>query len=193
MIFRPTAIDGVTLVDTTPHADDRGFFTRLYCPAAFAEAGHPFAPVQTSLSRSLRAGTLRGLHWQAPPFAETKLVRVVRGRIFDVCVDIRPGSPTYLDWIGVEIDESACRAVLIGHGIAHGFMTLVDDTDVLYQIAPAHSPGHGLGARWDDPAFGIAWPGEPVSMSDRDVAFAPFVVDNPADDRGSASPYGSTR
>ncbi len=174
MIFHPTIIAGVMVVEPEARADERGSFARLHCPEEFAAAGHAFVPVQTSLSHNARAGTLRGMHFQAAPHAETKLVRVTRGRAFDVCVDLRPGSPTHRRWVGVELDAAGARAVLIPEGIAHGFLTLEDDTDVLYQIAPAYTPGHDRGVRWNDRAFGIDWPRAPVVISDRDAAYPDY-------------------
>jgi dTDP-4-dehydrorhamnose 3,5-epimerase len=174
VIFTQTAIPGVVVVEPAPTADERGFFARLHCPEAFAQAGWPFEPVQTSLSHNARAGVLRGMHYQAAPYAETKLVRCTRGRAFDVVVDLRPESPTYRRWAGVELDPVGARAVLIPEGIAHGFLTLEDDTDLLYQIAPAYVPGHERGVRWDDPAFGIAWPRAPAVISARDAAYPDY-------------------
>ena len=171
MRFSATEVDGVIAVDVEPHADARGAFARLHCPDAFAAAGHPFAPAQTSLSRNPRRGTLRGLHYQRPPYAEVKLVRCVRGRIFDVAVDLRPESPTHLRWTAVELSAENARALLVPQGVAHGFLTLEPDSDVLYQIAPAYQPGHEAGVRWDDPAFGVAWPAPPQLISPRDAAY----------------------
>lgn len=171
MRFTPTAIAGVLRVEAEPRSDERGGFARLHCPDEFATAGAPFAPAQTSLSRNPHVGTLRGLHYQPAPHAETKLVRVVRGRIFDVAVDLRPGSPTHRQWIAAELSAEAMDALLIPEGVAHGFLTLEPDTDVLYQIAPAYRPGHAAGVRWDDPAFGIAWPAAPALMSPADAAY----------------------
>ena len=171
MRFAETAIPGVVLVDVEPHEDERGAFARLHCPEAFAAAGHPFAPVQTSLSRNPRAGTLRGLHYQPAPHAQVKLVRAVRGRIFDVALDLRPDSPTYRRWASAELSADNARALLIPEGVAHGFITLEPDTDVLYQISPAFQPGHEAGVRWDDPAFAIAWPAKPALISARDSGY----------------------
>ncbi len=171
MRFTPTKIAGVTVVDIEPRIDERGAFARLQCPDDFAAAGHPFAPAQTSLSRNPRALTLRGMHYQSAPHAEAKLVRAVRGRMFDVAVDLRPDSPTWRQWTGTELSAENGRALLIGGGIAHGFLTLEPDTDILYQIAPAFEPGHGAGVRWDDPAFGIVWPAAPALISPRDAAY----------------------
>jgi dTDP-4-dehydrorhamnose 3,5-epimerase len=174
MRFSATEIPGVVLVEAEPHADERGAFARLHCPEEFAAAGIPFAPAQTSLSRNPQAGTLRGLHHQLAPHAETKLVRVVRGRMFDVVADLRPASPAYRRWFGVELSAENQRALFIPQGVAHGFLTLEPDTDVLYQIAPAFRPGHEAGVRWDDPAFGIAWPAIPALISQRDATYPDF-------------------
>ncbi len=171
MRFEPTAIEGVTVVEIEPVRDDRGFFARLHCPEEFAAAGFPFVPAQTSLSRNTAAFTLRGLHYEAAPHEEAKLVRVTRGRIFDVAVDLRPDSPTYLKWTGAELSADTGRALLIGRGMAHGFLTLEPDTDVIYQIDRVFEPGHGRGVRWNDPTFNIAWPAKPQVISDRDAAY----------------------
>jgi dTDP-4-dehydrorhamnose 3,5-epimerase len=174
MRFTETEIAGVVVVDVEPHADVRGSFARLQCPDEFAAAGHAFAPAQTSLSRNPSAGTLRGLHYQPAPHGEGKLVRAVRGRIFDVAVDLRPGSATHRRWTASELSADNGRALLIPEGVAHGFLTLEHDTDVLYQISPAFQPGHEAGVRWDDPAFAIAWPRAPVLISDRDAAYPSY-------------------
>lgn len=174
MRFSPTGIAGVVVIDIEPLSDARGLFARLHCPDEFAAAGHPFVPAQTSLSRNPAAFTLRGMHYQAPPHGETKLVRVVRGRAFDVALDLRPGSPTHRRWVSLELSAETGRAVLIPEGVAHGFITLEPDTDVVYQIAPKHEPGHGLGVRWNDPAFAIAWPAEPKIISPRDAAYPDY-------------------
>ena len=174
MRFVPTPIAGVVRIEAEPHVDDRGLFARLYCPEEFAAAGIDFAPAQTSLSRNPTSGTLRGMHFQAAPHAETKLVRVTRGRVFDVAVDLRPDSPTYRQWTGAELSAENLVGLYIGEGIAHGFLTLEPDTDVVYQIAPAYRPGHDAGVRWDDPAFGIAWPMAPVLISARDAGYPDF-------------------
>lgn len=175
MRFEPTEIPGVVRVLAAPHVDERGAFARLYCPEEFAAAGIPFAPVQTSVSGNPRAGTLRGMHYQAAPHAETKLVRVTRGRAFDVAVDLRPDSPTHRRWTAAELSADNRVALFIPQGVAHGFLTLEPDTDVLYQIAPAFRPGFEAGVRWDDPAFGIAWPpADPRVMSERDRGYPDF-------------------
>lgn len=171
MRFAPTPIAGVVIVEVEARTDDRGAFARLQCPEEFAAAGHPFTPIQTSLSRNATAGTLRGMHHQPAPFDETKLVRAVRGRMFDVALDLRPDSPTYLQWTSAELSADNARALLIPKGVAHGFLTLEPDTDVLYQISPAFQPGHEAGVRWDDPAFAIVWPMAPTLISERDATY----------------------
>jgi dTDP-4-dehydrorhamnose 3,5-epimerase len=176
MRFTETAIPGVVIVDIEPREDERGAFARLQCPDEFAAAGHPFAPVQTSLSRNPRTGTLRGLHYQPAPHAETKLVRVVRGRMFDVALDLRPASTSYRRWVAEDLSAENGRALLVPEGVAHGFLTLAPDTDVLYQISPAFQPGHEAGVRWDDPAFAIAWPARPALISPRDATYPDFTA-----------------
>lgn len=174
MRFSRTLLPGVVVVDIEAHEDERGGFARLQCPDEFAAAGVPFTPAQTSLSRNQQAGTLRGLHYQPAPYAETKLVRAVRGRIFDVAVDLRPDSPTFRRWVGEELTADNARALFIPKGVAHGFLTLEADADVLYQISPAFTPGHEAGVRWNDPAFAIAWPTAPRLISPRDATYPDF-------------------
>lgn len=177
MRFTATAIPGVVLVDVEARSDERGSFARLHCPEEFAAAGHSFVPAQTSLSRNPTCGTLRGLHFQPPPHAEVKLVRCVRGRIFDVAVDLRPDSPTHRRWTAAELSAENGRALLVPEGVAHGFLTLEPDSDVIYQIAPAYRPGHEAGVRWDDPAFGVDWPAAPVLISPRDAGYPDYPAD----------------
>jgi dTDP-4-dehydrorhamnose 3,5-epimerase len=174
MRFAATELAGVVRVEAEPHVDARGAFARLHCPEAFAQAGLPFEPVQTSLSRNPTARTLRGLHFQPAPHAETKLVRVVRGRVFDVAVDLRPDSPTHRRWVAAELSAENLMGLFIPPGVAHGFLTLEPDTDVLYQISPAYRPGHAAGVRWDDPAFAIAWPRPPALMSPADAGYPDY-------------------
>jgi dTDP-4-dehydrorhamnose 3,5-epimerase len=174
MRFVETSIPGVIRVEAEPHTDARGAFARLHCPEAFAAAGHPFTPAQTSLSRNPKRHTLRGLHYQPSPHAETKLVRVTRGRAFDVALDLRPESPTYRGWTSAELSAENLLALLIPEGVAHGFLTLEPDTDVVYQITPAFRPGHEAGVRWNDPAFGIAWPATPAMIGERDAGYPDY-------------------
>lgn len=174
MRFLATEIAGVVIVEAEPYTDPRGGFARLHCPDAFSAAGIAFAPVQTSISTNPTPGTLRGLHLQHAPYAETKLVRAVRGRVFDVAVDLRRDSPTHRRWTATELSATNLRGLFIPEGVAHGFLTLEPDSDVLYQIAPAFTPGHAAGVRWDDPAFAIVWPGVPALMSPADAAYAGY-------------------
>lgn len=176
MRFSETDIAGVVAVDLEPARDDRGFFARLHCPDEFAAAGWPFVPAQTSLSRNDRAFTLRGMHFQPSPWEEVKLVRVIRGRAFDAVVDLRPGSPTHRRWLGFELSADDGRALLVPKGVAHGFLTLEPDTDVLYQISPAFTPGRDAGVRWNDPAFAIRWPADPAVISPRDADYPDYTL-----------------
>ena len=175
MRFSETGVGGLVLVDIEPHTDERGLFARLQCPDEFAAAGHPFAPVQASLSRNPHLHTLRGMHYRPAPVAETKLVRVVRGRIYDVALDLRPDSATRGVWQAFELSAETGRALLVPEGVAHGFLTLEPDTDIIYQIAPEYLPGPEHGVRWNDPAFGIEWPADPAVIGPRDAAYPDYA------------------
>ncbi|MCE9520822.1 MAG: dTDP-4-dehydrorhamnose 3,5-epimerase family protein [Alphaproteobacteria bacterium] len=171
MRFVPQKIAGVFVVEVEPQIDERGAFVRVFCAEEFARAGIDFAAPQINLSTNAKRHTLRGLHYQDAPFAEAKFVRAVRGSAFDVVVDLRAGSPTENQWISVDLDSRRMNGVYIPEGCAHGFLTLEDDTDILYQMGRSFVAGHGRGVRWNDPAFGIAWPAVPAVMSDRDAAY----------------------
>ena len=176
MMFHPTALPGVFMIEPERHCDSRGHFSRTFCRAEFAARGLCADFVQTSASVNTSRGTLRGLHHQAAPAAETKLVRVVRGAAFDVVADLRPASPTYGRWIAAELSAENGRMLYIPPGCAHGFQTLADDTELLYQIAPGYEPGLSRGVRWNDPALGIAWPiAEPI-LSERDRTLPPLAA-----------------
>lgn len=168
MILTPLAIAGVWQVDLEPIIDERGFFARSWCRDEFSRAGINADFIQASISFNARKGTLRGMHWQAAPHAEGKLVRCVRGAIYDVVVDVRPGSPSYRRWLAQELTADNRKALYIAEGLAHGFLSLVDDSEVLYQITTGHAPTHARGFRWDDPAVGIPWPAPPSCISERD-------------------------
>jgi len=174
VIFRPTEIAGVHIVDLEPIADARGSFARSYCADAFAAAGIELAVAQTNLSRNTKRGTLRGLHYQAEPAPDPKLVRCTAGRIFDVAVDLRPASPTFCRWVGAELDGERQNALFVPAGCAHGFLTLSDDAEVTYLMGAAYVPELARGVRWNDPAFAIAWPFPPAVMSERDATYADF-------------------
>jgi dTDP-4-dehydrorhamnose 3,5-epimerase len=174
MKFEATELPGVMRILPQPIADERGFFARLFCPEEFAAAGCAFSPVQMSLSHNHAALTLRGLHFQAPPFAEAKIVRAVRGGIHDVVVDLRAESPAYRRWIAARLSAENGEALLIPAGCAHGFLTLEDETDVLYQIDRLYTPGHARGLRYDDPALNVAWPAAPRVIAPADLALPPL-------------------
>ena len=172
MTFTETRLPGVWIVDCEIFPDDRGHFSPAWRPEAFAARGLETAIAQASLAHNIRRGTIRGLHYQTAPFEEVKTVRVVRGAIYDVTVDLRPESPTYLQWIGVELSADNRRMVYIPRGCAHGYQTLADDTEVFYFVSAKYEPAHQQGIRWDDPAVGIAWPlGAPARISERDRQF----------------------
>ena len=174
MRFVPLGIPGAYLVEIEPRADERGAFARTFCAREFAEHGLDGRLVQASLSTNARRGTLRGLHWQAEPHAEAKLVRCVRGRIYDLLVDVRPDSHIFRQHLAVELDAEARNAVYLPPGVAHGFLTLEDDCEVHYAMSEFHAPEAARGARWDDPAFGIVLP-EPVAViSERDRSWPDF-------------------
>ena len=173
MIFTRTALEGLWQVDLERRADERGFFARSYCGAEFAAHGLPAGFLQCNVSFNARRGTLRGMHWQAEPHPEGKLVRCTRGAVFDVAVDVRAESATLHRWVGVELTAENGRALYIPGGFAHGFLTLEDATEVFYQMSETYHPECARGARWDDPAFGISWPGPPLVISGRDLEFAP--------------------
>jgi dTDP-4-dehydrorhamnose 3,5-epimerase len=176
MRFTATHIGGVLIVSSDIHTDERGSFQRSYCSAEFAEHGLEPLEAQAAISRNTVAGTLRGLHFIPENQGEAKLVRCVAGRIFDVAVDLRTRSPTYLQHVSVELDADSSIALYLPRGVAHGFVTLQDSCDLLYQFSQAHRPGLEKGVRWDDPELAIPWPLQPTVVSDRDRAL-PFVED----------------
>lgn len=173
MQITATALPGVYRIAATPHGDARGLFARLYCPDEFAAAGIDFTSSQVNLSTNVERLTLRGMHFQKRPHAEAKLVRVVRGRAWDVVLDLRPG-PMQGRWIAEELSADAMNALFLPEGVAHGFLTLEPDTHILYQMGRPYAPGHADGVRWDDPAFAIDWPAEQVVISDQDRGWPDF-------------------
>ena len=169
MRFEPLDLDGAFCVVAEPVRDERGGFARLFSAREFAERGLVASFVQHALSFNTRRGTLRGLHYQAAPFAETKLVRCSRGAVFDVIVDLREGSPTYRRWCAVELTEANHRAVYVPAGCAHGFQTMADDSEVHYLITPEYVAEAARGIRWDDPSLAVRWPiASGIVMSERD-------------------------
>jgi dTDP-4-dehydrorhamnose 3,5-epimerase len=156
--FRPTELPGVVVIEEEPIRDERGSFSRTYCRREFAAAGIDLVPVQVSVSRNLARGTLRGLHYQAAPHAEDKLVRCVAGAVFDVVVDLRRDSPAYGTWTALELSAADGNSVFIPKGCAHGFQTLEDGTDLLYLISEFYVPDAQRGVRWDDRTLRVDWP-----------------------------------
>jgi len=171
MIFTPTNIDGVLIVELEPRGDDRGFFARSFCARTFESEGLTPVTAQTNVSYNRRAGTLRGLHHQHAPAAESKLVRCTRGRVFDVALDVRPTSPTYLQHVATVLDAEQRNALYVPEGFAHGFLTLEDDTELTYQVSAEYAPQAEDGVRWNDPAISIPWPIEVRVISDKDAAW----------------------
>ena len=175
MIFTETAIAGVVIVDIERRGDARGFFARSFCAEEFAAHGLATGFVQTNIAHNVRRGTLRGLHYQAEPHPEPRLVRCTRGAVFDVAVDLRPDSASFCRWVGVELGAANHRGLYIPAGCAHGLLTLEDHCEVSYLMGAAYVPELARGVRWNDPAFAIAWPFEPSVMSERDAALPDFV------------------
>ena len=154
--------------------DQRGFFARAWCQQEFEERKIDAGLVQCNISFNHRKGTLRGLHYQRAPHEETKVVRCTRGALYDVAVDLRPQSPTFRQWVAETLTASNYRMMLIPPGCAHGFLTLEDNTEIFYQMSAYYSPQHAAGVRWDDPAFGIKWPGPVAVIADRDRNYPDF-------------------
>lgn len=172
MIFIETKLRGAYIIELDPHIDERGLFARTFCRQEFTARGLNPNIAQCNISFNDRKGTLRGLHYQTKPFEEAKLVRCTRGAIYDVIVDIRPGSPTFHQWISAELTEGNRKAFYVPEGFAHGFQTLEDGSEILYQMSEFHCPDHATGIRWDDPILGITWP--PVAqriISSKDLAY----------------------
>jgi dTDP-4-dehydrorhamnose 3,5-epimerase len=176
MRFLLTALPGVFVVEPEPKADDRGFFARTWCRDEFAARGLTTTWVQCSVSFNHKVGTLRGMHWQAAPHEEVKLVRCTSGAAYDVVLDLRPTSPAFKQWVAVELTAANRRAVYIPAGCAHGFQTLADATELFYQMSEFYHPEAARGARWDDPAFGILWPPSDARIiAPRDLSFPDFA------------------
>jgi dTDP-4-dehydrorhamnose 3,5-epimerase len=183
MIFTATPLAGLYLVASERHEDERGWFARSWCAREFAAQGLDARLAQTSLSFNRHRGTLRGMHYQRPPHAEAKLVRCVRGAIWDVALDLRPDSPTRGRWRGFELSAENGCALYLPEGFAHGFQTLLAESEVLYQISSFYAPEAGAGVRYDDPAFAITWPLPASSISPRDATWPDY---QPAADHVSA-------
>ncbi len=174
MIFTETDLRGAFVIDREPHEDLRGAFARTFCAREFAEHGIPFVVAQANASVNLRRGTLRGMHFPAPGHPEAKVVRCVRGSIHDVLVDVRLHSPTHRAWVGCDLTARNGRMLYVPPDLAHGFVTLENDTEVGYLMGAFHEPGAARGVRWDDPAFDIAWPVPVVLTSDVDASWPDY-------------------
>jgi dTDP-4-dehydrorhamnose 3,5-epimerase len=175
VIFTPTSLPGAFVVELERREDERGFFARSFCRREFEAAGLDPCVTQCNVSFNRRRGTLRGLHWQAAPHGEAKLVRVTRGALWDVIVDLRTGSATFGRWFGFELTADNRRALYIPVGMAHGFQTLQDDVEVFYQMSAYYVAEAQRGVRWDDPAFGVDWPIRPPVLSERDATYPDFT------------------
>jgi dTDP-4-dehydrorhamnose 3,5-epimerase len=176
--FRALELSGAFMIELEPHLDERGFFARTWCADEFEEAGIKVRLLQTNLSQTAKRGTIRGMHYQRPPSREGKVVRCIQGGVFDVVVDVRPDSPSFLHHLGFELTPANRFALYIPPGFAHGFQTLTDDSQVWYQMTDRYQPGVAGGFRWDDPAVSIEWPMPPTTMSERDATYPDLDVDD---------------
>ena len=174
MKFTETPLAGAYIIALDKQSDGRGFFARLFCVNEFAVLGLDTSIVQVNNSLSATAGTLRGIHYQLPPKAETKMVRCIQGSLYDVIVDLRPESPTFLKWFGVTLSAKNRVMLYVPKNFGHGYLTLEDDTELLYLVTEFYAPDHERGIRWNDPRLGIDWPITPVVISDRDRTFKDF-------------------
>jgi len=174
MKFHSTPVQDARLIELEKRGDHRGFFARLFCEQEFGEAGLETRFVQVNNSLSAKRGTLRGLHYQLAPAAEVKVVRCVRGALFDAIVDLRPDSPTYLKWFGAELSDENRLMMYVPRGFAHAILTLRDDTEALYLVSNFYSPDNERGLRWNDSRFAIDWPIRPVEISPKDGAWPDF-------------------
>ena len=171
MKFQKTPLPGAYLVELEPFQDERGLFARTYCKNEFAEIGHDSEFVQFNFSVSKETGTLRGMHYQAPPNAEIKLLRCIRGAIFDVIVDVRKDSKTFLNSFGAELSEENMLSMYVPEGFAHGFLTLTDNAQLIYHHTQSFSPEDYRGIRWDDPAVRVKWPFQPTNITEKDRSY----------------------
>ena len=175
MRFIPTPLGGAYLVEPEPHDDERGCFARTWCLDEFGERGLNTDWVQCNVSYNCRAGTLRGLHYQAAPHEEAKLIRCTRGSLYDVIVDLRRDSPTFLGHFAIVLGAGNRTMLYVPEGCAHGFQTLEDETEIFYQMTESYEPASARGVRWNDPAFGITWPDADRLINDRDRTYPDFT------------------
>ena len=176
MITKNTKLKGAFFVELEKLGDDRGFFSRTWCQQEFRQAGLNSNMAQISISFSKKKGTLRGLHFQLPPFEETKLVRCIKGAVYDVIIDLRPNSPTFKQWEASELTEKNYKMVYVPQGFAHGVQTLEDNTEVLYLNSQFHSPDFERGVRWNDPSFKVEWPLQITNITQRDQSHKDFKL-----------------
>ena len=174
MIFKETNLKGAYLIELDKLQDERGFFARSYCQREFEEHGLNPRVVQCNVSYNVKKGTMRGMHYQVPPYEEAKLVRCTKGAIYDVIIDLRPDSKTYMKHYGVQLDSENRSMLFVPEGFAHGFLTLEDNTEVFYQMSEFYAPDSARGFRWNDPAFDIEWPIEIKVISERDRTYPDF-------------------
>ncbi len=175
MIFKKTKLAGAFVIDVEPHEDFRGFLAQSWSAAEFAAHGLNPTVAECNVSFSKRAGTLRGMHFQLPPRAQVKVVRCTTGAIFDAIIDLRSDSPTFKQWIGVELTAANHRMLYVPAGFAHGFQTLVDNSEIFYQMSDVYAPELSGGVRWNDPAFGIEWPAAERIIIERDMSYPDFT------------------
>jgi dTDP-4-dehydrorhamnose 3,5-epimerase len=180
MRFEETTLPGAYILELERREDERGFFARVWCAEELREAGLDTSVVQANIGFSHRRGTLRGMHFQEPPHAEVKIVRCTLGAVYDVIVDLRPGSPTHRRWLGVELTAENRRQLYVPEGFAHGYQTLTDDTEICYQTSREYAPESARGVRYDDPAFGIEWPVAVTVVSEADLAWPDYSWEGPA-------------
>lgn len=170
MKFLPATLDGVYIISLQPVADSRGWFARTYCKDEFSQIGHTKEWVQLNHSHTNKKGAIRGMHYQVPPYTEIKLVRCIAGAAWDVVIDVREGSPTFLKWMSVELSAANKNMIYIPGGFAHGFQALTDDCELIYHHSSVYTPGAEKGIRYDDPSVGIEWPLPLTDISDRDLS-----------------------
>lgn len=174
MIFHKTPLEGARLIELEKRGDDRGFFARAFCEEEFEADGLVSRFVQVNNSLSAKKGTLRGMHYQMAPHGEVKIVRCIRGSLWDAILDLRPQSPTYKQWFGAELSAENRLAMYVPRGFAHAILTLTDDAEALYLVSDFYSPSHERGIRWNDPAFGVEWPIQLTEISEKDAAWPDF-------------------
>ena len=175
MNFTPTKLDGATIVELKELCDERGFFARSWCQKEFQEHGLSANVVQANISYNKLKGTLRGMHYQVGPYEESKLVRCTQGAIYDVIIDLRQGSPTFKQWLGVELSAANHRMLFVPEGFAHGFVSLTDESEVTYQVTQFYHPASERGVRYNDPSFGVVWPIPVAVISEKDRSWPDYL------------------